>query len=197
RLVDSLEQAMRHGRGRAAVVLPDAEDHIERFSAALECAACGFAVRDAVPNLFSFNSPLGACETCRGFGRIIDLDLDLVVPDPKRTLAGGTIKPWSTKATAWERGELLKFCRRRGIPTDAPWERLTLVQRELVLDGDGRKPYPGVRPWFRWLEGRTYRMHVRVFLSRFRSYVVCGACHGTRLKPEALDFRVGGRTVAE
>ncbi|TMB03306.1 MAG: excinuclease ABC subunit A, partial [Deltaproteobacteria bacterium] len=196
RLVESLEQAFEHGRGRAAVVLVDGGETV-RFSTALECAACGFAVRDPVPNLFSFNSPLGACEACRGFGRVIDLDLDLVVPDPRRTLAAGALKPWSTKATAWERGELAKFCRRRGIPTDVPWGELDPAQRELVLEGDGRGHYPGVRGWFRWLEGRTYRMHVRVFLSRFRSYRLCPACAGARVKPEALDFRVGGRTIAE
>jgi excinuclease ABC subunit A len=197
RLVDSLEQALRHGRGRAAVVLPDDDGRIERFSEALECAACGFAVRDPVPNLFSFNSPLGACETCRGFGRVIDLDLDLVVPDPRRTLADGAIKPWSTKATAWERGELLKFCRRRGIPTGVPWTDLAADARDLVLTGDGRGDYPGIRGWFRWLEGRTYRMHVRVLLARYRSYRLCPVCDGARVRPEALDFRVGGRTVAE
>src|SRR5206468_1240131 len=118
-----------HGRGRAAAVLPDAGGRSERFSSALECAACGFAVRDPVPNLFSFNSPLGACETCRGFGRVIDLDLDLVVPDPRRPLGDGALKPWSTKATAWERGELMKFCRRRGISTTVPWADLGAAER--------------------------------------------------------------------
>jgi excinuclease ABC subunit A len=196
RLVDSLEQALRHGRGRGAVVLPDT-NHTERFSSGLECAACGFAVRDPVPNLFSFNSPLGACDTCRGFGRVIGLDEDLVAPDPKRTLGDGAIKPWSTKATGWERGELLKFCRRRGIPTTVPWGDLEPGQRELVFEGDGRGRYPGVRGWFRWLEGRTYRMHVRVLLSRYRSYGQCPACAGARVKPEALDFRVGGLTIAD
>ncbi|HJW67751.1 MAG TPA: excinuclease ABC subunit UvrA, partial [Candidatus Binatia bacterium] len=197
RLVESLEQAFRHGRGRAAVILPDAGNETLRFSSALACARCGFTVRDPSPNLFSFNSPLGACETCRGFGRVIDLDLDLVVPDPRRTIAGLAVKPWSTKATSWERSQLLKFCQRRGIPTDRPWEELTEPQRELVLDGDGRGHYPGVRRWFRWLEGRTYRMHVRVFLARYRSYRLCPACAGARVRPEALDFRIGGLTVAD
>jgi excinuclease ABC subunit A len=196
RLVDSLEQALRHGQGRLAVVLPDADAVTERFSTALECATCHVAVRDPVPNLFSFNSPLGACETCRGFGRVIDLDLDLVVPDPRRSIGDGAVKPWCTKATAWERGELLKFCRRRSIPTDVPWARLSPEQRELVVAGDGKGRYPGIRGWFKWLEGRTYRMHVRVFLSRYRSYTPCGACGGARVRPEALDFRVGGKTVA-
>jgi excinuclease ABC subunit A len=197
RLVESLEQAFRHGRGRAAVILPDAGNDTIRFSTALACARCGFTVRDPSPNLFSFNSPLGACETCRGFGRVIDLDLDLVVPDPRRTIAGLAVKPWSTKATSWERSQLLKFCQRRGIPTDRPWEELSEAQRELVLDGDGRGHYPGVRRWFGWLEGRTYRMHVRVFLARYRSYRLCPACAGARVRPEALDFRIGGLTVAD
>jgi excinuclease ABC subunit A len=196
RLVESLEQALRHGRGRAAAVLPDA-GRVERFSTALECAECGFTVREPVPNLFSFNSPLGACETCRGFGRVIDLDLDLVIPDATRSLADGAIKPWTTKATSWERGELLKFCRRRGIPVDVPWQDLDAAQQRLVLDGDGRGHYPGVRGWFRWLEGRTYRMHVRVLLSRYRSYTLCPACGGARVRPEALDFRLGGLTIAD
>ena len=196
RLVESFEQAFQHGRGHAAVVLPAAGGRVERFSTALECAACGFTVREPTPNLFSFNSPLGACETCRGFGRVIDVDLDLVVPDPRRSLADEAIKPWATKSTAWERGELLAMCRRRRIPTHLPWEALTAAQRQLVLDGDGSS-YPGVRPWFRWLEGRTYKMHVRVFLARYRSYHECPACGGARVKPEALDYRVGGLTIAD
>jgi excinuclease ABC subunit A len=197
RLVESLEQAFRHGRGRAAVVLADRDGEPLRFSTALACARCGFTVREPSPNLFSFNSPLGACESCRGFGRIIDLDLELVIPDPRRTLAGNAIKPWSTKATAWERGQLRKFCARRRIPVDVPWEALDDTQRALVLDGDGRGDYPGVRPWFRWLEGRTYRMHVRVFLARYRSYRLCPACDGARVRPEALDYRIAGHTIAD
>ena len=197
RLVESLEQALRHGRGRASVVLPDAGGHAEHFSTALECAACGFAVRDPVPNLFSFNSPLGACEACRGFGRVIALDEELVVPDPRKTIIEGAVRPWSTKATSWERGELLKFCKRRRIPTAVPWATLDTTARDAIFAGDGRGDYPGIRPWFKWLEGRTYKMHVRVFLSRYRSYRVCPTCNGTRLVAEALDFRVGGRTVAD
>jgi excinuclease ABC subunit A len=198
RLVESLEQAFRHGRGRAAVLVGDGAATAPMcFSTALACARCGFTVREPSPNLFSFNSPLGACESCRGFGRIIDLDLDLVVPDPRRTIAGHAIKPWSTKATSWEYGELKKFCQRRRIPTDVAWEALDDAQRALVLDGDGRGQYPGVRRWFRWLEGRTYRMHVRVFLARYRSYRLCPACQGARVRPEALDYRVSGRTIAD
>jgi excinuclease ABC subunit A len=196
RLVDSLEQALRHGRGRVTVHLPDAGT-IEHYSTALDCAACGFTVREPVPNLFSFNSPLGACDACRGFGRIIDLDLDLVVPDPQKSIARGAVKPWTTKTTSWERGELLKLCKRNGIPTDVPWRDLTDEQRHLIVDGDERGHMAGIRGWFKWLEGRTYKMHVRVFLARYRSYTECPACDGARLKPEALDFRIAGKTVAD
>ncbi|MCK6556033.1 excinuclease ABC subunit UvrA [Candidatus Binatia bacterium] len=194
RLADSLEQALRFGKGRLLLVHPDDGNRIEPHVTRLECPRCRIAYRAATANQFSFNSPLGACDTCRGFGRIIDLDLDLVVPDPSRTLADGAIKPWSTKATEWERAQLLDFCKKKGIPTDIPFAELTAVQRRLVIDGKGK--YHGVRGWFRWLEGKTYRMHVRVFLSRFRGYRTCPACAGGRLKPEALLYKIAGHDIA-
>ena len=193
RLVGSLEQALHYGKGRVTVLVPGGERR--DFSAALECADCGVAYRDGIANLFSFNSPLGACEACRGFGRVIDLDLDLVIPDVSRSLADGAVKPWTTPSTSEERSALLTFCRRRKIPTDVPLGTLTAEQRRLIEDGDDR--FHGIRGWFRWLERKTYKMHVRVFLSRYRSYKTCAACNGTRLKPEALDFRIEGRTIAD
>ncbi|HEX7410189.1 MAG TPA: excinuclease ABC subunit UvrA [Candidatus Binatia bacterium] len=195
RIVDSLEQAFRFGKERLALVFPDQGNRREPHAARLECPRCNIGYREPTSNLFSFNSPLGACETCRGFGRIIDLDLDLVIPAPGKTLADGAIKPWSTRATEWERGELLSFCRKKKIPIDVPFERLSERQRQLIIDGEGK--YYGIRGWFRWLEGRTYRMHVRVFLSRYRSYRLCPACDGGRLKPEALWYKVNGRSVAD
>ena len=200
RLAGSAEQAFHYGKGRCTLVVAGATDERDDarridFSAALECPRCRITYREPVPNLFSFNSPLGACETCRGFGRIISVDLDLVVPDHRRSLADGAIRPWTSKATAWERRELGRFCRRRRIPFDRPWAELRPEQRALVCDGD--KSFFGIRGWFRWLEGRAYRMHVRVFLSRYRSYTECPTCGGTRLRSEALDFRVGGRTIAD
>jgi len=195
RIVDSLEQAFRFGKGALALVFPEQDDRREPHVARLECPRCNLAYRESTANLFSFNSPLGACETCRGFGRVIDLDLDLVIPDPRKTLADGVIKPWSTKATEWERGELMTFCRKKKIPTDVPFADLSDAQRRLIIEGDGK--YYGVRGWFRWLEGRTYRMHVRVFLSRYRSYRLCPACGGGRLKPEALLFKIKGHSVAD
>ncbi len=194
RLTGSLEQALRYGKGRLWVVFP-ANGERREYDAALACASCALSYRDPVPNLFSFNSPLGACEACRGFGRIIDLDLDLVIPDPSRSLEGGAIKPWTTPSTTEERRLLLAFCRRRKIPVDVPVSALDPAQRRLIEDGDDR--FFGIRGWFRWLERKTYKMHVRVLLSRYRSYRICPSCDGVRLKPEALDFRIAGRTVAE
>ncbi len=195
RIHDSLEQAFHYGKGRLTLIFLDAE-HIEQpFSDQLECAACRITYREPVPNLFSFNSPLGACESCRGFGRTIDLDLDLVVPDPMLSIKDGALKPWRIKAAQWERRELLAFCQKQKISTTVPWQDLSEEQRRLVIEGDG--DYYGVRGWFRWLETKTYKMHVRVFLARYRGYFPCDVCHGARLKPDALLYRVGGKTLAE
>jgi len=197
RITDSLEQAFHFGKGRLALVFPDESFLAEPHSDRLECPSCNIAYREPAPNLFSFNSPLGACETCRGFGRVIDIDLDLIVPDPRKSIAEGAIKPWTTPATEWEREELERFCRRRRIPQDRPFQALSERQRQLINDGDGKGKYLGIRGWFRWLEGRTYRMHVRVFLSRYRSYGLCPACDGGRLKPDAELFRIERRTVVD
>ncbi|MGH7788318.1 MAG: excinuclease ABC subunit UvrA, partial [Candidatus Binatia bacterium] len=193
RAVDSLEQAFRFGKGRLALVFPDDGHRVAPYSELLECARCHIGYREPTANLFSFNSPLGACDHCRGFGRVIDVDLELIIPDPRKTLAGGAIKPWSTPSTEWERDELAKFCKRAGIPMDRPFEALDDEQRRRVIDGEGK--YYGIRGWFRWLEGRTYKMHVRVFLARYRSYRLCPECQGGRLKPEASLFTIAGVSV--
>jgi excinuclease ABC subunit A len=195
RIHDSLEQAFHYGKGRLTVIFPDAENRAQAFSSQLECATCRITYKEPVPNLFSFNSPLGACDTCRGFGRTIDIDLDLIVPDPLLSLRDGAIKPWRIKAAQWERRELLAYCQKKGIPTTIPWQDLSAEYRRLVIEGDG--DYYGVRGWFRWLETKTYKMHVRVFLARYRGYFPCEACNGARLKPDALLYRVGGKTLAE
>ncbi|MEO6025285.1 MAG: excinuclease ABC subunit UvrA [Candidatus Binatia bacterium] len=194
RLVGSLEQAFTFGKGRVWIETVETRGRRE-YSATLACTTCDLTYRDPTPNLFSFNSPLGACETCRGFGRIIDLDLHMVIPDPSRTLEGGAIKPWTTPSTTEERRELYAFCRQRKIPLDVPFTHLEDEQRRLVEEGDER--FFGIRGWFRWLERKTYKMHVRVLLSRYRSYRTCTVCAGSRVKPDALDFRVAGRTIAD
>jgi excinuclease ABC subunit A len=193
RIMDSLEQAFQFGKGRLGLYFPEEGWRREPYSKYLHCAPCDLSYHEPVPNLFSFNSPLGACETCRGFGRVIDIDLDLVIPDPTKSLADGAIKPWTTKPRRLRR--LMEFCARRRIPATQPYQELGEEQKRLIIDGDG--DYKGVRGWFRRLERKSYRMHVRVFLSRYRAYLLCPQCQGTRLRPEALYFRIEGKNVAE
>ena len=193
RILDSLEQAFHYGKGRLSLFLPQEDWRREPFSNHLHCPHCDIAYRDPVPNLFSFNSPLGACETCRGFGRVIDIDLDLVLPDPGKSLSDGAIKPWINRARRTRR--LLDFCERKKIPTKKSWGELTEKQKQLVIDGDGE--YKGIRGWFRRLERRSYRMHVRVLLARYRIYLMCPECRGTRLKPDALYYRIDGKDIAQ
>jgi excinuclease ABC subunit A len=193
RITDSLEQAFHYGKGRLNLFLPHEHWRCEPFSNLLHCAHCDIAYRDPVPNLFSFNSPLGACETCRGFGRVIDIDLDLVIPDPGKSLSDGAIKPWVNRTRRTRR--LLDFCERKKVPVKKPWGELSDKQKELVIDGDGE--YKGIRGWFRRLERRSYRMHVRVLLARYRAYLMCPDCQGTRLKPDALNYRISGKDIAQ
>src|SRR6266542_4434817 len=192
RISDSLEQAFHYGKGRLNLFLPHNDWRCEPFSNRLHCPHCNISYRDPVPNLFSFNSPLGACETCRGFGRVIDIDLDLVIPDPGKSLMDGAIKPWINRTRRTRR--LLDFCERKKIPTKKCWRELTDKQRQLVTDGDGE--YKGIRGWFRRLERRSYRMHVRVLLARYRAYLICPECQGSRLKADALNYRIDGQDIA-
>ncbi len=196
RALEALETALQRGHGRL-LVYPVGEDREpgtpRRFSADLHCPDCDIAYRDAVPNLFSFNSPLGACETCRGFGRVIGVDWGLVVPDPSKSLIEGAIKPIQSDSYSEVQEDLMGFAHRRGIPTDVPWRDLSESDRRWVLEGEGEWEagvWYGIRRFFDWLEGRAYKMHVRVLLSRYRSYDVCPACQGARLQDEALDWRL-------
>ncbi len=198
RLVEALEAAFERGLGEACVATPAGQTL--RFSRGLRCDECGAQYRRPTPGLFSYNSPIGACDACRGFGRVIDVDWDKVFPDHRKTLADGAIKPWSGKATQWERRLLTRYCARAGVPMNIPYEQLTAAQRRGLVEGDGggwQKGYPGLQRWFKWLESRAYKMHVRVLLSRYRKYVECTACHGTRFKPEVLAYRVADRTLPE
>ncbi len=194
RLVEALEAALKLGRGHATVRLADAPERAFRFSAHRHCAACDIAYADCVPNSFSFNSPVGACEQCRGFGRTIGIDYRLVIPDDGKTLAGGAIKPWQTKSNQECQDDLLRFARQRGVPTNTPWRELTAEQRAWVIEGEGswrQRKWYGVARFFAWLESKAYKMHVRVLLSKYRSYDACPACGGARLKPESLLWRLG------
>ena len=203
RVMESLETALRVGRGRLNLHVVDASDppkSIERwkYSSELHCADCDLSYREPVPSLFSFNSPVGACETCRGFGRIIGIDYGLVIPDETKTLSGGAVKTWQTKSYKECQDDLVKFAKKRGIPLDTPWYALSDAQRKWVIEGEGKwekKVWYGARRFFEWLETKSYKMHVRVLLSRYRAYTPCTACGGSRLKPDALLWRIAGLNV--
>src|ERR1700719_3096221 len=205
RVLESLEAALRVGRGRVNVQVVDDSDPPQRldtwrYSSELHCAHCDLAYHTPTPSQFSFNSPLGACETCRGFGRTIGIDYGLVIPDETRSLRGGAIKPWQTKSYTECQQDLEKFAKQRGIPLDTPWRELPADARRWVIEGEGewtRKVWYGVKRFFAWLETRAYKMHVRVLLSRYRAYTPCSDCDGARLKSEALLWRLGSRELAD
>jgi len=192
RLIESVTAAYRNGNDRVRV--QPGQGAGLHFSADLHCADCDLHYRDAVPSLFSFNSPVGACETCRGFGRTIGIDLGLVIPDASLSLRAGAIRPWQSQSYRECQQDLERFARPARIPLDRPWSGLTERQRAWVIDGAGRwedGKWYGVRGFFDWLESKSYKMHVRVLLSKYRAYHVCEACGGARLKPEALWWRLG------
>ncbi len=195
RIAEAIEAGFR--RGGSALVHGS---RVLRFREGLSCPECGVRLEPPRVGLFSYESPLGACGNCRGFGRTMGVDLDKVIPDPRLSLGKGVIRPWRGKSTTWERGALKKFAKSEGIDWDAPWERLSEKQRERIISGAGdydAGEYPGVMGWFRWLETKTYKMHVRVLLSRYRSYDPCPVCQGTRLNAHARTYRVCDKDLAE
>jgi excinuclease ABC subunit A len=204
RVLESLEAALRVGRGRLDAQVLDGSDPPQplatwRYSSGLHCAECDLKYQEPTPSAFSFNSPLGACDTCRGFGRTIGIDYGLVIPDETRSLRGGAIKPWQTKSYNECQQDLEKFAKLRGIPLETPWRELSAEARRWVIEGEGawsRKVWYGVKRFFAWLETRAYKMHVRVLLSRYRAYTPCAACDGARLKTPGLLWRVGSRELA-
>ncbi len=203
RMIEDLEAALKHGRGAVAIYHVAERGEIAapwRFSADLHCPDCDIHYRDPVPSLFSFNSPIGACETCRGFGRVMGIDYALVVPDEGKSLAQGAIKPWQTQSYRECQDDLRRFARKRGVPTDVPWARLTEAQRHWVLEGEGEWEdglWYGVSRFFKWLETKSYKMHIRVLLSKYRAYNPCPQCHGARLKADALVWRLGTKADAD
>jgi excinuclease ABC subunit A len=171
-----------------------------QFSERFECRTCGIPYEDPQPRLFSFNNPFGACPTCHGFGNIIELDQDLVVPDQQKSINQGAIEPWTKPHYRSHLAELKRAAKTRGVRLDVAWRDLTAEEVTFVMDGDpstgsGRGDFEGVRGFFRWLERKKYKVHVRVFLSRYRGYLTCPDCGGTRLRREARDVHVGGVTI--
>ena len=204
RVIEALESALRVGRGRVDIHPENGSPW--RFSSGLHCADCDIHYSEATPAAFSFNSPLGACETCRGFGRVIGVDFGLVVPDATKTLRAGAVRPWQSPSFKECQRDLEKYAKKRGIPLDLPFDRLNPIHKDWVLEGEPewqswRKSWPGtwygVRRFFKWLETKAYKMHIRVLLSKYRAYTECGACHGTRLKPDALLWKLDGRSIHE
>ncbi len=167
------------------------------FSTQLACEDCEIEYPMPEPRLYSFNSPLGACPQCEGFGNVIGIDLDLVVPDPAKSLREGAIAPWNTPAYAHELKELIALAPHYDLPLDVPFRTLSERHRELVLHGAPERKFGGLEGFFAWLERRKYKMHIRVFLSRWRSFRPCPSCGGTRLRPEALAARLGGKNIGE
>jgi excinuclease ABC subunit A len=171
------------------------EDRVRVFRRGLHCPRCGREFRDPAPPLFAFNSPLGACPACQGFGRVIGVDLEKVIPDRSLTLSDRPVAPWNTPAYESAYGDLFRACRRYSVRTDVPVSRLSAHEREILLSGRG--DFYGVEGFFSWLETKRYKIHVRVLLARYRAYTLCDACKGARLAPSALWVRFRGRTIAE
>ncbi len=197
RALDSMETAFRFGHGRVALFRGEqGGEDAAMFSNRLHCARCDIDYAELSPSHFSFNSPLGACEHCRGFGRVIGVDMGLVIPDERKTLREGAIKPWQTPSFKECQTELVQYAPALGIALDTPWKDLPLTQKQLVMGGDPafkswRTHWYGIDRFFNWLESRAYKMHVRVLLSKYRSYTACPTCQGSRLKPDSLLWRVG------
>jgi excinuclease ABC subunit A len=207
RFLESVETSMHFGRGEVRIFGGDTFSELGHYSRGLHSPKTGRKFRPATPPLFSFNSPLGACPVCRGFGRVIEIDYRLAIPDPSLSIDDGALRCWEGAVYSSSKDDLRVFAKRLKIPTNIPFERLTPEQRSFVVDGEpgygseNGKEWPkywyGVKGFFRWLEKTTYKMHVRVFLSRYRAYNTCPACHGARLQPEALCWRWRGSSLPE
>ena len=201
RLTDSIEICYREGHGEAILefVADSVGNRAESvtFNERFECKNDGTLYQEPEPRLFSFNNPYGACPRCQGFGNTIDFDLNLVVPDSSKSLDEGAIEPWTKPRYRALLQDVKKWARGRGIPLNVPWRQLTPEQRRLVLEGDPENDFEGVKGFFNWLERKKYKLHVRVFLSRYRGYATCPDCGGTRLRPEARAVRVAGRSITE
>ncbi|OFW09232.1 MAG: excinuclease ABC subunit A [Acidobacteria bacterium RIFCSPLOWO2_02_FULL_67_36] len=234
RLTDSIETAYTEGGGAAFAIQLTSETRgaergegvpasdepggvqgappsniVHRFSERFECRVCEIPYEVPQPRLFSFNNPFGACPVCHGFGNIIELDMNLVVPDPSKSIQQNAIEPWSKPHYRPQLADLKRAAKVGRVRLDVPWSALTEEERRFVVDGDPSAgsgqahsagsgqagTYEGVKGFFRWLERKKYKVHVRVFLSRYRGYLTCPDCAGARLRREARDVQVGGRTI--
>ncbi|WP_246146784.1 excinuclease ABC subunit UvrA [Rubripirellula lacrimiformis] len=216
RLTESMETAMSEGHGRAVLLSsggesdgdcePDGQRSVtidgrqwsqRTVSRDRRCDRCDIDFPDPVPRLFNFNNPLGACPTCEGFGDVVDVDMDLVVPDRSLSLAEGAIAPWNTPSYEHEKHELLELAADYDIPVDVPFSKLKKKHLRLITAGVPDRNFGGLDGFFAWLDRKKYKMHIRIFASRFRSYRTCPTCAGKRFKPEALAYRVGDQNIAD
>ena len=215
RLVESVEVAFREGQGICLIDVIGVG--LRRFAQHYCCQSCGRTFETPTPALFSFNHPLGACPACKGFGNILRYDEDLVAPNQTKSLAGGAIDPWTKPSAEWWQKQMLLAFKQRGMDVTKPYNKLTLAERTLLWEGDSGKgpvlagpggagaigrrrkgtPVEGIQAFFKYLEGKRYKLHVRVMLSRYRSPFSCDACAGTRLRPETLAVRVADRSIAD
>jgi len=193
RLAEAIQKGYQLGEGKVQVV--SEEGTLLSFSRSFSCNRCHRNFLEPEPLLFSFNSPLGACPTCQGFGKIIEIDWQKVIPDPNKTLKEKPFSPWNTPAYEDLYHYLWKACQRYRIPLQKPFKELTPDQKEVLLNGKGE--FIGLKGFFDWMEGKRYKVHYRVFLSKYRAYTPCPTCHNTRLKEEALYVLIGGKNIAQ
>jgi len=208
RVIEAIESALKRSAGRLAVhATPPGDEAVTetwRFSTGLHCPESDIRYSDPLPSMFSFNSPAGACESCRGFGRVIGVDWGLVIPDDRKTLRAGAVKTIQTPAWSEAQDDLMKYAEAAGIPRDTAWGKLTKDQRDWVIEGtpgfkegNWNKQWYGIRRFFGYLESKAYKMHIRVLLSKYRSYTTCPTCNGARLKLEPLLWRIGSKEDAD
>jgi len=206
RVVEAIEVALKRGTGRLNVyrLHEEGEPELWRFSTGLHCPDSDLRYADPIPSMFSFNSAVGACEACRGFGRVIGVDYGLVIPNDRLTLRAGAIKTIQTPAWKEAQDDLMRHAETAGIPRDTPWYKLTEEQKQWVIggapnykEGHWNKQWYGIRRFFEYLESKAYKMHIRVLLSKYRSYTPCPVCAGARLKTESLLWRVGSKEDAD
>ncbi len=202
RVTEALESALKLGQGKVNAFPEDGSPW--KFSSHLHCPDCDVSYSEPTPAAFSFNSPLGACEMCRGFGRVIGVDFGLVVPNESLSLKDGCVRPWQSPSFKDCQHDLVKYAKKRGIPLDVPFKDLKEAHKTWLLEGEPewvswRKSWPGVwygvRRFFKWLESKAYKMHIRVLLSKYRAYTPCSACNGTRLKPDSILWKLNGLSI--
>ncbi|HSH38751.1 MAG TPA: excinuclease ABC subunit UvrA, partial [Chthoniobacterales bacterium] len=208
RLVEAIETGLRFGKGKVNVIeLPSDGSQLSTtnsqhpYSTGWHCAHCDLDIRPPTPGLFSFNSPLGACPDCRGFGRTIGIDLNRAIPDRSVSISAGAVRVFRGEEMGESQKDLLRACAREDIDVQCPFEDLPKADQDFVINGEKRSGedteddyesdrWYGVRGFFKWLESKTYKMHVRVLLSRYRAYTTCPTCNGGRFQPDALNYRI-------